>query len=354
MLKASTVEDLPDLPDPLDLSEARIDPKDIPLEFENLNAVGSELMLYDGLAGALGVEPSEPVYALTDSGATSIFVNERLANALKTNKIAGTKWVKLPNREYMTASYRISLTLQIGTYLCALTAWVLPDLDYDIILGRSWFAKFNPDICWITARIKIRDQKGKVHHLLLSEMKRATLDSGAAELNVITAHQAARTIRKPNSECLLYILKEREEKANKTSDENSKLRRLLEKYKDVFRADLPPGLPPERPFKHDIDTGDADPINVWPYPLSQAHLEEQKRQITGLLERGLVRTSSSPWGFPVLFVKKQGGTWRMCVDYRELNKVTKKNKYPLPRIQDLLDAIGKAKVLSKIDLAAGF
>ena len=73
-----------------------------------------------------------------------------------------------------------------------------------------------------------------------------------------------------------------------------------------------------------------------------------------MLEKGLIRTSSSDWGAPVLFVKKSSGEWRMCIDYRGLNAVTEKNTYPLPRIQDCLDRIGSAKFISKLDLLSGF
>ena len=83
-------------------------------------------------------------------------------------------------------------------------------------------------------------------------------------------------------------------------------------------------------------------------------LVEMKKQIEELLEKGYVRPSSSPWGAPVLFVKKKDGSMRMCIDYRALNEVTIKNKYPLPRIDDLFDQMKGAGVFSKIDLRSGY
>ena len=83
-------------------------------------------------------------------------------------------------------------------------------------------------------------------------------------------------------------------------------------------------------------------------------LAEMKKQIEELLEKGYVRPSTSPWGAPVLFVKKKDGTMRMCVDYRALNEVTIKNKYPLPRIDDLFDQLKGASVFSKVDLRSGY
>src|SRR5436309_3377949 len=90
------------------------------------------------------------------------------------------------------------------------------------------------------------------------------------------------------------------------------------------------------------------------YPLSAQQLREQTRQIEELLRRGLIRESVSPWGAPVLFVPKKNGEWRMCIDYRMLNSKTLKNAYPLPRIQDCIDRLGKATNLSSIDLWSGY
>ena len=117
---------------------------------------------------------------------------------------------------------------------------------------------------------------------------------------------------------------------------------------------LPNHSPPERSQDHTIETGDAHPINKSPYSLSKEQLNEQKRQVNYLLDRGLVRPSTSPWGSPVLFAKKKDGTWRMCIDYRALNNVTVRNGYPLPKIQDCLDMIGTATYFSKIDLTSGY
>jgi hypothetical protein len=83
-------------------------------------------------------------------------------------------------------------------------------------------------------------------------------------------------------------------------------------------------------------------------------LKELKEQLQELLDRGFIRPSVSPWGAPVLFVKKKDGSMRLCIDYRELNKVTIKNRYPLPRIDDLFDQLHGSQVFSKIDLRSGY
>ena len=88
--------------------------------------------------------------------------------------------------------------------------------------------------------------------------------------------------------------------------------------------------------------------------MAPAELVELKRQLQELLDKKFVRLSTSPWGAPILFVKKKDGSFRMCIDYRKLNQVTVKNKYPLPRIDDLFDQLRGAKIFSKIDMRLGY
>jgi hypothetical protein len=88
--------------------------------------------------------------------------------------------------------------------------------------------------------------------------------------------------------------------------------------------------------------------------MAPAELKELKEQLQELIDRGFIRPSVSPWGAPVLFVKKKDGSMRLCIDYRELNRVTIRNKYPLPRIDDLFDQLKGASVFSKIDLRSGY
>ena len=129
---------------------------------------------------------------------------------------------------------------------------------------------------------------------------------------------------------------------------------VVRDFQDVFPDDLP-GPPPEREvdFPIDLVPGTA-PISLPPYRMTPAELKELKAQLQELVDGGFIWLSISPWGAPVLFVKKKDGTWRLCIDYRQLNKVTIRNKYPLPRIDDLFDQLQGAKVFSKIDLRSGY
>jgi hypothetical protein len=129
---------------------------------------------------------------------------------------------------------------------------------------------------------------------------------------------------------------------------------VVRDFPDVFPEELP-GMPPDREVEFVIDLlpGTA-PISKRPYRMAVEELKELKKQLTELQEAGYIRPSSSPWGAPVLFVQKKDGSQRMCVDYRSLNDVTVKNKYPLPRIEDLFDQMRGARVFSKIDLRSGY
>jgi len=125
-------------------------------------------------------------------------------------------------------------------------------------------------------------------------------------------------------------------------------------YADVFPDEVP-GLSPSRDIDFTIDLiPSAGPVSMAPYRMEPVELAELKRQIEELLEKKFIRSSASPWGAPVLLVKKKDGSSRLCVDYRQLNKLTINNKYPLSMIDNLLDQLKGAGVLSKIDLRSGY
>ncbi|GJW52198.1 putative reverse transcriptase domain-containing protein [Tanacetum coccineum] len=129
---------------------------------------------------------------------------------------------------------------------------------------------------------------------------------------------------------------------------------VIRDFPEVFPEELP-GLPPPRQVEFRIDlVPGAAPVARAPYRLAPSEMRELSVQLQELLEKGFIRPSSSPWGAPVLFVKKKDGSFRMCIDYRELNKLTVKNRYPLPRIDDLFDQLQGSSVYSKIDLRSGY
>ena len=128
---------------------------------------------------------------------------------------------------------------------------------------------------------------------------------------------------------------------------------VVRDFEDVFQEI--PGLPPSREIEFVIDLAPGTrPIARAPYRMAPSEMRELREQIQQLLGQGFIRRSTSPWGAPVLFVKKRDGSLRLCVDYRELNKATMRNKYPLPRIDDLFDQLRGASYFSKVDLRSGY
>jgi hypothetical protein len=141
---------------------------------------------------------------------------------------------------------------------------------------------------------------------------------------------------------------------NKVQETSLNEIRVVQEYLDVFPEDLP-GMSPDRDIEFIIELlPGTPPISKRPYRMLVNEQVELKKQIAELQSKGFIHSSSSPWGAPVLFIKKKDGTQWMCVDYRSLNEVTIKNKYPLPRIEDLFDQMKGASVFSNIDLRSGY
>ena len=128
---------------------------------------------------------------------------------------------------------------------------------------------------------------------------------------------------------------------------------LLYRYKDVFSLSEQ-DLGRTNLIGHQIDTGDARPIKQKPRHTSPSKHAEIERQVEDLLQRGVMKKSNSPWSSPLVLVTKKDGSQRFCVDYRLVNAATVKDGYPLPRIDDSLSALSRAKWFSTLDLASGY
>jgi hypothetical protein len=158
-----------------------------------------------------------------------------------------------------------------------------------------------------------------------------------------------------------YVLMVVREKDVRTSDSfqgcdpphKEELIDIVSKYDDIFQE--LDGLPPKREIQHEIHLQhDYSLPNVGMYRMSIVEMTEIKKQVQGLLDQGVTRPNSSPCGSPIVMVPKKYGTWRMCVDYRALNKITVKNQYPLPHIDDLLDQLKNDVYFTKLDLRSGY
>ena len=129
---------------------------------------------------------------------------------------------------------------------------------------------------------------------------------------------------------------------------------VLREYVDIFLEEIP-GQPPKRELDFTIElVPGAVPSSKAPYRMNILELNELKSQLKELIDKKYIQPSVSPWGAPVIFIKKKDRTMRLCIDYRQLNKMNIKNRYPLPRIDDLFDQLRGATVFSKIDLRSGY
>ncbi|GKF24453.1 hypothetical protein Tco_0076775 [Tanacetum coccineum] len=154
--------------------------------------------------------------------------------------------------------------------------------------------------------------------------------------------------------CQVFLVQMMEKEETEAFEKRIEDVPVVKDFLEVFPEDLP-GLPPTRQveFHIEIILG-AAPVARAPYHLAPAEMKELAEQLKELSDKGFIRPSSSPWGAPILFVKKKDGSFRMCIYYRELNKLTVKNHYPLPRIDDLFDQLQGSSIYSKIDLRSGY
>jgi ribonuclease HI len=193
----------------------------------------------------------------------------------------------------------------------------------DVILGMNWLYRNQATVSCDKGTVKLVSPSGKE---VITELYMTELEEGVYHYLSIDGNEA-----------------------NLIEDI-----RIMSEFPDMFPEELP-GMPPESKVEFAIElTPGTAPISKRAYRVSRPELVELKKQIDKLLEKGYIRPSISPWAALVLFVEKKDGTKRMCIDYRSLNEVTIKNKYPMSRIEDLFDQLRGAGVFSKIDLRSGF
>ncbi|KAA0054634.1 pol protein [Cucumis melo var. makuwa] len=212
--------------------------------------------------------------------------------------------------------------------------------DFDVILGMDWLSANHANIDCFGKEVVFNPPSGASFKFRGAGM--------VCIPKVISAMKASKLLSQGTWGILASVVDIREPEVSLSSEP------VVREYPDVFPDELPGLLPPrEVDFAIELEPGTA-PISRAPYRMAPAELKELKVQLQELLDKGFIRPSVSPWGAPVLFVKEKDGSMCLCIDYRELNKVTVKNRYPLPRIDDLFDQLQGATVFSKIDLRSGY
>ncbi|XP_071939141.1 uncharacterized protein [Coffea arabica] len=295
------------------------------------------------------VEGTLPIFhrlvrVLIDPGATHSFVNPTFMSEIdeKPVRLPFDLEVRTPmgNKSIITSLVYKNCEFWVGERKMLVDLVILDIKDYDVIIGMDFLIHYHAKFdCrakmvefWISREATLKfDVKGRL-----------------ASSVVISGVRARKMLYKGGQGFLAFLI-------NAPSDQ-VKLEDVpvVREFPDVFPEELKT-LPPEREveFKIELVPGMA-PISKTPYRMAPAELKELKIQLQDLLGRGFVRESDSPWGAPVLFVKKKDGSLRLCIDYRGLNEWTIKNKYPLPLIDSLFDQLQGSVVFSKLDLRQGY
>ncbi|GJQ97874.1 putative reverse transcriptase domain-containing protein [Tanacetum coccineum] len=219
--------------------------------------------------------------------------------------------------------------------------------SFDVIIGMDWLRRCHTVIVCDEKLVQV-----PYGNETLTFCGNESSNGRESRLTVISCSKAQEYMAKGCQVFLAQISAKEEE--DKSGGKQIKDVPIVRDFPEVFPEDLP-GLPLARPVEFQIDLiPGAAPIARAPYRLALFEMKELSEQLQELSDKGFIRPSSSPWGALILFVKKKNGSFRMCIDYRELNKLTVKNRYPLPRIDDLFDQLQGSSIYSKIDLRSGY
>ena len=310
-----------------------------------------------------GTCAGHPANILVDSGASMDFINHRY---MAKHRLPKTK--EDPHGRVTLADGSVRPCTQISDNTVTLSGYQtschlhVTDLGpHDLILGQPWLQSNNPDIDWAQRTLRPRIQgPERPTQIIVAPSSEAPRTTSSKDIPVISSLQASRALRHGASGYLALVRTAETTTAETTTvtpapqTSHAQLQEVLNRHQGVFQP-LPSKLPPRRDVDHhiDLEPGGAQPYQGI-YRMSPLELGELRKQLDDLLEKGFIKPSKSPFGAPILFVHKKDGGLRMCIDYRALNKITVKNRYPIPRIDDLLDQLNGAKVFSKLDLASGY
>lgn len=300
-----------------------------------------------------GMIEGKTVVILLDSGSTHNVLSAELAMKLhcEMEEVPSYK-VSLANGRQVKGSTQCkNLEWSVGGEVFVIDALILPLNDYDLILGMQWLEPLGQMTWNFQSRTLKFQHEGK-------EVELQALPKPA--VSWMTAEQLLATVSKEegkgeNQYYLVQLLTQSltiEQQQSISAKMKEQLEGLLQQYNEVFKE--PKTLPPKRVQDHRIHLKNSEPISVKPYRYPTIQKDAMEQLVQEMLEAGVIRDSNSPFSSPVVLVKKKDGSWRMCIDYRELNRATVKDKFPMPVIEELLDELHGAKFFSKIDLRSGY
>ncbi|XP_039130202.1 uncharacterized protein K02A2.6-like [Dioscorea cayenensis subsp. rotundata] len=338
------------------------EPPDTELELDNTPCIS-----YHALNGFLvpstlkiaGKIFGKPVVVLIDSGSTNNFIQTRWAHhlSLPVQPSSHLK-VTVGNGETLTCGGEcLQVPLQLGDTVFQVDLLLLSVFGADIVLGIHWLPQlgqivFDYNELWM--EFTCDGVRTRLQGIKQTNLHDSTNSSLRRQLHTNTVSQFLHISisldeTPPKHHSLTPVIVD----ATAPQLFADQLHDLLSRYEDIFS--VPIGLPPVREFDHRIPLlPSAAPVNVRPYRYPHSQKAEIERLVGDMLTEGIIRPSSSPFSSPVILVKKKDGSWRFCVDYRALNTITVKDRFPIPTVEELLDELANAQVFSKLDLRSGY
>nr|GEV09234.1 putative reverse transcriptase domain-containing protein [Tanacetum cinerariifolium] len=280
-------------------------------------------------------------FVLFNLGSNRSFVDTRFSSMLDIDpvKVGASYEIELTDERVVSTNTVLKGCLNLVNHVFEIDLMPIELGMFDVIVGMDWLIKHDAVI--VCGERVVRIPYGNKMLIVKS-------DKGVSRLNVISCIKARKYVDRG---CHLFLAHVTKDKLKEKQMEDVP---VIRNFLEVFLEELP-GLPTSRQVEFQIDlVPRAAPVARAPYRLASSKMKELSIELQELLEKGFIRPSSSPWGASVLFVKKKDRSFRMCIDYRELDKLTAKNRYPLLRIDDLFDQLQGSSVYSKIDLRSGY
>ncbi|KAJ3709255.1 hypothetical protein LUZ61_012960 [Rhynchospora tenuis] len=302
-----------------------------------------------------GVIKQLPILALIDSGSTHSFIHPSVVHLIELPTIPSPPMlVKTASGSKLLSDLKCqTLQFTLHNHQFEGEFRVLEVQGYDIILGMDWIAMVGPVIIdCVQGLVKLKHHGKEISLKVQNEVAEVKLCLG--ELCISKEQQKGSDI------ILAQLFITQLDDANTCTSSTASQHHILPPLQEVLDAfsvvfSDPSSLPPVRSIDHQIPLQfEAVPVNIRPYRFSHFQKLEIEKIVEELLLSGYIRASTSPFVSPILLVKKKDQSWRLCVDYRKLNDVTVKNKFPIPIIDDLLDELHGAKFFSKLDLKSGY
>ncbi|GJX97558.1 putative reverse transcriptase domain-containing protein [Tanacetum coccineum] len=291
------------------------------------------------------------VYAsvLFDTGADRSFVSYAFSKYIDIHPTTlDTNYsVELADNKSLTTSTILRrYTLNLQNYLFKIELLPIELGSFDVIVGMDWMAEHHGEVVCYEKYIRVPYG----NDMLIIQGERSGIKS-ESRLEVISS---IRTQKYIDQGCQVFLIQMMKEEKTEIPKRRIKDVPVVKDFPEVFLEDLP-GLPPTRQVEFHIELiPGAAPVARAPYHLAPGEMKELAEQLKELSDKGFIRPCSSLWGATILFVKKKDESFWMCIDYRELNKLIVKNRYPLLRINDLFDQFQGSSIYSKIDLRSGY